>query len=1085
MTCWPTNATAKYQEVALGTSQTNGFVTLGTTTSLLDAWTPAGFQPLTKNDLGARSGRADVAADGTMSWLSGVGYFNPNWTTGSRVTVAGAECTVTGAASTARMKIDPASCSTPLALPLAGATWNANNLGFLIRKKTSSTDTIQLQFAKYFSAAAQHMSWSASGSAQACSTTLVQNSVTGEYGYHCQNYANLSMLYWVERKTANANYLGVVAGGGGSGVDAFGSCYGNPTLAGTTPTAPERYYCAADDSESPAKRVLAECTVNTNNQPLNLSITCRNLTPGSQGKDVGSLIAAFTVNDSPAYDPTKYGCGVSGVQGTKLVMSCGRSVQDTMAWVVMFDPLKVDTAPGCVGGGQPGCVVAAMTTWSKSPARWCTLHTLFTSGNTDTVWVAGKYYTPYNPPQLADGPYTSQIVGGTLTATPAIAAGTGACPAGSSGCDQVTVDGEPCDPSPATGEAAGSPCPKNPSQVYLQDAQVGDYLALDSEVMTLVGKSGNLWTLQRGINTSPTGHSATTLYEICQSRNPAGPGANLSWTWDAAADPHGANADGTTLRIAYDYDHPNPRPAVTLGGLPFFDGRCQSGAGSCYGVRDGVGSLGDTPNRVVSLAPEFAGTNGTSLFTERAQDHPSWLQAAAPPSETKWLLDGRPLAPLLDLSDAAIKVSGDLYRMTSTTTDGDNLGHLGYNIYVEKTSPTTLVAAGNCTTADPCLIWNDTQYVGSIKTSCTITLSGGSGAVWVSRLNTGVLAVTRSSGLTVTSDNCPVSVGSGYPGGALPLWVWSATSGLWAATGADERGGSSGYLGVLNRKKQSTWAFCGTQPLSDMSSAATGDVIGDSGSDAYRYCVARKAGECRAASRPGDIYMNCPNATPRYEGSYGCHWYLDSQDVPVDMCVGNHSAYLNAIDQIGFAKNDFKGALGRALTKGLGHYKIIDPYFHGKAMADGAWSLFLAMFVNGASTEWLAVKMPPYPPTDTVDRSTFVPVPVKLTPPPGLAVDNVIVQFGYAENGDPRSFHCTTRQEKCVANQSIVPSIPFLYASEGTGGEETGVTGLSCTSSCTLLVPAISQRMLYYQVIYRDVANGTLAKGQVEITAVP
>src|ERR1019366_1281103 len=51
VTCWPTNATAKYQEVALGTSVTNTFTTLGTTVPLLDAWTPAGLSPLNRADL--------------------------------------------------------------------------------------------------------------------------------------------------------------------------------------------------------------------------------------------------------------------------------------------------------------------------------------------------------------------------------------------------------------------------------------------------------------------------------------------------------------------------------------------------------------------------------------------------------------------------------------------------------------------------------------------------------------------------------------------------------------------------------------------------------------------------------------------------------------------------------------------------------------------------------------------------------------------------------------------------------------------------------------------------------------------------
>jgi hypothetical protein len=355
----------------------------------------------------------------------------------------------------------------------------------------------------------------------------------------------------------------------------------------------------------------------------------------------------------------------------------------------------------------------------------------------------------------------------------------------------------------------------------------------------------------------------------------------------------------------------------------------------------------------------------------------------------------------------------------------------------------------------------------------------------VSQLSTGELAVTRTSGLTVTSDLCLVSVGTGHPSGSTALWTWNANAGTWAATGSDQRAGSSGYFGVLNRKHLATWAYCGTQPLIDVSSAATGDVITDSASDAYKYCVARKGGECRTGSRPGDIYMNCPNATPRHEGSYGCHWYRDSDDVSVDMCVGNQSQYLNSIAQIGFAKTDFKGALGRTLTKGLGHYKYRDDYYHGKAMPDGAWSLLMTNWVNGASSQWLAVKMPPYPATDTVDRSTFVPVPVKMVPPAGLAVDNVVVQFGYGENGPGGSFFCTSRQEKCLATAATVPAIPFQYASEGAGGSETGLTGLSCASGCSVTIPALSQRMLYYQIVYRNAANQTLAKGQIEVTAVP
>ena len=141
-------------------------------------------------------------------------------------------------------------------------------------------------------------------------------------------------------------------------------------------------------------------------------------------------------------------------------------------------------------------------------------------------------------------------------------------------------------------------------------------------------------------------------------------------------------------------------------------------------------------------------------------------------------------------------------------------------------------------------------------------------------------------------------------------------------------------------------------------------------------------------------------------------WYSQNQDIPVDICVGNMSAYLNSIVQVGFKKNDFTGALGRSLTKGLSRYKLVDGYWHGKVLSDASWVMFRSMYTNGAWTDILLGKLPPFPPTDSVVRWTFQPIPVKLTPPAGLAVNNAVVQFGYAENGDPGKFYCTSRQEK-------------------------------------------------------------------------
>jgi hypothetical protein len=249
--------------------------------------------------------------------------------------------------------------------------------------------------------------------------------------------------------------------------------------------------------------------------------------------------------------------------------------------------------------------------------------------------------------------------------------------------------------------------------------------------------------------------------------------------------------------------------------------------------------------------------------------------------------------------------------------------------------------------------------------------------------------------------------------------------------------------------------------------------------------VARKAAECRAASLPGDIYANCPFETKRPDGSYGCSWYGTNNDQQIDICVGNMSAYLNSIVQVGFKRSDLTGALGRTLTKGLTRYKIIDSYWHGKALPDASWIMFRSMYTGGAWTDVLLGKLPPFPATDSVVRSTFQPIPVKLTPPAGLAVDNAVVQFGYAENGSPGQFYCTSRQEKCLATSATVPATPFLYPSEGAGGVETGVSGVPCADGCSVAIPAISQRLLYYQVKYRDASNGTVATGRIEVVAIP
>ena len=160
VTCWPTNAAAKYQETALVTSQTNNFAVLGTSVPLLDSWTPAGYNPLHRGEIGRRQGLVDVDAGGVVTWEPGGSpntYFSPNWVAGSKITITGSECKIVSVAGLTQLSIDLASCSTPLAVPLTKVAYWGSNFGFLIRKKTAGTDQINLQYAKYTTGSSQYM----------------------------------------------------------------------------------------------------------------------------------------------------------------------------------------------------------------------------------------------------------------------------------------------------------------------------------------------------------------------------------------------------------------------------------------------------------------------------------------------------------------------------------------------------------------------------------------------------------------------------------------------------------------------------------------------------------------------------------------------------------------------------------------------------------------------------------------------------------------------------------------------------------------------------------------------------------------
>ena len=106
---------------------------------------------------------------------------------------------------------------------------------------------------------------------------------------------------------------------------------------------------------------------------------------------------------------------------------------------------------------------------------------------------------------------------------------------------------------------------------------------------------------------------------------------------------------------------------------------------------------------------------------------------------------------------------------------------------------------------------------------------------------------------------------------------------------------------------------------------------------------------------------------------------------------------------------------------------------------------------------------------DAVDRSTFTQAPIPISTPQGQGIASASIEFGYAEQGDPSQYYCTSRRETCVAVSATVNDAnPFYYAQTDT------YTRMPCAKSCTITLPVLPVHVAYYQVKFYD-AQGVLA----------
>jgi hypothetical protein len=220
-------------------------------------------------------------------------------------------------------------------------------------------------------------------------------------------------------------------------------------------------------------------------------------------------------------------------------------------------------------------------------------------------------------------------------------------------------------------------------------------------------------------------------------------------------------------------------------------------------------------------------------------------------------------------------------------------------------------------------------------------------------------------------------------------------------------------------------------------------VLDDSTMDSF--CVVYTPGECVPGygTSYGDVYFTTKNANLEQNGCISDTYRTFSPCVSYMMGPAGWAIQGDAM------RADPTGTRIRRLSMGLvgpsAQYQYSSPHM----TPTGLFAMIAAGWANLVKYNLLITRVPSPPADDAIDRSDYIPVNVSVPAGPTY----VRAEFGYVENGG--NFYCTPRQENCVTDNTLSP---FAFESSDS------LTAKSCASGCTLSIPAISGRTLYYRI---------------------
>lgn len=267
---------------------------------------------------------------------------------------------------------------------------------------------------------------------------------------------------------------------------------------------------------------------------------------------------------------------------------------------------------------------------------------------------------------------------------------------------------------------------------------------------------------------------------------------------------------------------------------------------------------------------------------------------------------------------------------------------------------------------------------------------------------------------------------------------------------------------AANYKNHAFGGYAGRFLWKDMSSASQGNLITDA--TPWGVCGVLVVNECRTGSAVGDVYATVPNL-PAQTPQPNCFTDWLTESLPCAFFPNANASWLMQIDgSQSYSNQEFMRHITMGFTGWGRQYQfntfISDP--------DGKWGFYKCDWCDGIRSEVMIGKFSSYDPIRYANRSGFINFPIQL----GSSSTYAEAQFGYIENGTTSSFYCMGRADAC-----------------NTSGTPYGFEGLprvlqSCVGGCTIQIPAISGRMLYYRV--RRSSDGTTwTSGPLQATLIP